>query len=64
MTLENAKAQAKRAKIPGIPLAIVKEGPHADEFAERDADGQSYGFCPAQAVSYLYKWGEVVETLE
>ena len=54
---EQAKAEAKRI---GLPLAIVREGPHADDFAEFDADGHSYGYCPVAAVPVLYKHGEKV----
>jgi hypothetical protein len=65
MTLQNATAAARSdAKKHGIPLAIVREGPHADEYAERDADGHSYGFCPVSAVPTLYKHGTVISTTD
>lgn len=44
-----------------IPLVVVEEGPHADEFAVRDAEGKSYGFCPVVAVPILYKWGIITD---
>jgi hypothetical protein len=65
MTLQNATAAARSdAKKHGIPLAIVREGPHAGEYAERDADGHSYGFCPVSAVPTLYKHGTVISTTD
>jgi len=65
MTRDNARAAAQEeAKKIGLPLALVKEGLHADEFADRDADGESYGYCPAEAVKLLYRFGEVVETVK
>lgn len=61
MTRQDATAEAQEtATKNGIEIAVVKEGPHADEFAERDADGESYGFCPLPGVPILYKWGEIV----
>lgn len=64
MTRDDArKAAQAEAKKHGVPLALVREGLHADEFAELDADGESYGFCPPGAVPYLYKYGKAVETI-
>ncbi len=54
-----ALAQADATK-NGVTIAIVREGLHADEFAERDTDGESYGFCPVPAVGMLYKYGSIV----
>jgi hypothetical protein len=65
MKLKEAIEQAKR-QLPKArgPLAIVKEGLHADEFTERDEDGESYGFCPIGAVKLLYRYGEIVEVVQ
>jgi hypothetical protein len=55
--MKAAQAEAARSK---VPIVVVKEGPHADEFAERDADGESYGYCPEGGEAILYKYGVVV----
>lgn len=51
------------ANANNLDLALVAEGPHADEFAERDPDGESYGFCPLPGLPILYKWGKHVATI-
>jgi len=56
-----AAVEAARLALPA--LCIVAEGPHADDHAEFDPDGESYGFCPPEAVAILYKLGRVVETV-
>ncbi len=48
----------------GLTMAVVREGPHADEFAQLDADGESYGYCPSLGVPMLYPHGVVVLTLQ
>ena len=65
MTRQQAtKAAAVEAARLGLPaLCIVQEGMHADEFAGRDTDGESYGYCTPQALHVLYKYGKVVETV-
>jgi hypothetical protein len=61
MTLKDAISLAKEtAKKLTLEISVVEEGPHADEFEERDADGKSYGFCATDSVSYLYRYGVVV----
>lgn len=45
-------------------MAVVEEGPHADEFAVLDDEGKSYGYCPVESVGILYRWGTVVATVE
>ena len=65
MTHANAKADAqKTANESGLEIAVVNERYHADEFAEYDADGYSYGYCPVDAVEILYSRGVVIETLK
>jgi hypothetical protein len=63
MTRANAKRDAMTRHNPGTLLAIVAEGLHADDHAERDADGESYGYCPPTAVPILYRFGRVVEVV-
>ncbi len=64
MKLNKAITEAiKIAKQNKIAMAIVSEGVHADEFAERDEDGESYGYCPAAAISTLYKHGKVIKLI-
>lgn len=64
MTREHARSEAvKTAAEYKTKIAVVREGLHADEFAIRDSDGESYGYCPLPALSILYKYGEVVETV-
>jgi len=64
MKRADAKAAAiKEAKRIGVPLALVREGPHADDFAEQDTDGGSYGFCPVSAVKLIYRYGAVIEEI-
>ena len=64
MKLEEAKEEAKSAAIKSkMPIALVNEGLHADEFAEREEDGTSYGYCPELAVPILYRYGTVVEVI-
>ncbi len=64
MKLNEAKNRAKQEAIKGnLEIAVVKEGPHADEFAERDQDGESYGYCPVLAIAILYRYGQVIETV-
>jgi hypothetical protein len=64
MKLQEAKADARAAAIKSkMPIALVNEGLHADEFAERDEDGNSYGYCPELAVPILYRYGTVVEII-
>jgi len=41
-----AAVEAARLALPA--LCIVAEGPHADDHAEFDPDGESYGFCEDQ----------------
>lgn len=64
MTRADATLAARResARV-NLALVVVREGPHADEFCERDADGQSYGYCPIAAKGILYPHGEIVETV-
>jgi hypothetical protein len=40
---------------------VVDEGLHADDHAVRDADGKSYGYCPASGVNTLFRHGAVVK---
>lgn len=62
MTKIDAINQAREeVRRHGFKLALVIEGPHADEFAEYDADGHSYGFCPVSHISVLYPHGTYVE---
>lgn len=62
MTRANATIAAQAESTASrLNLAIVREGPHADEFVERDTDGESYGYCPVLAVSTLYPHGERVD---
>ena len=56
-----AVVEAARLALPA--LCIVAEGPHADDHAEFDPDGESYGYCTPQALHVLYKYGKVVETV-
>jgi hypothetical protein len=64
MTMVDAIDGAESAALMcGAEVALVREGPHADEFAELDEDGQSYGYCPLVAVPILYKWGEILKTV-
>jgi hypothetical protein len=61
MTLELARIEAQReATRTGLTLAIVNEGPHADEFSELP----SFGYCPKSAVAKLYKYGTLIETVK
>jgi hypothetical protein len=61
MKLEDAKRLAREdAKKTFLRIVIVKEGPHADDFAEYDTDGESYGYCSVKAFPYLYKYGTKV----
>jgi len=39
-----------------VSMIVVLEGIHRDEHAPED----SHGFCPASAVSMLYRFGKVV----
>lgn len=64
MTRAQATQDAKTFVVNGGPMAVVHEGPHADDFAERDSDGKSYGYCPLHAVPTLYKYGTVVEIIQ
>lgn len=67
MTRAQATQDARTAKsfvVNGGPMAVVHEGPHADDYAERDSDGKSYGYCPLHAVQTLYEFGEVVEVIQ
>lgn len=65
MKRETAKQLAQEdANKHRLTLALVAEGPHADEFADRDTDGESYGFCKVGVVSMLYKYGRVVEIVK
>ncbi len=52
-------AEAESLKSQTV-MAVVQEGPRADDYAERDEDGESYGYCPLDAVPILYKHGTVV----
>ena len=64
MTLNEATGGAKRcASNYKNSMIVVKEGPHADEHAEFDADGESYGYCPESAKATLYPHGEVVAVI-
>jgi len=65
MTLKDAKAEAHQLSrtMTEISLAVVNEGIHADEFAVRDTDGNSYGYCPEQSVRLLYRYGTVIEII-
>ena len=61
MTRADAEAKAKHhAVTDGLDMAVVREGLHADEFAQLDADGQSYGYCPLLGAPMLYLHSEVV----
>jgi hypothetical protein len=64
-TLKDAVEGAEQAaRDSGLPIAVVDERHHADEFAERDPDGKSYGYCPEAALHILYPHGEVVRTVQ
>lgn len=65
MTRADATAAAKK-EVANLKLtiAIVREGLHADEYAELDRDGESYGYCLVQALPLLYRFGVVVDTIE
>ena len=64
MKLSDAMVQAAgSARRHDIITVVVAEGIHANEEAERDADGESYGYCPESAVPTLYKHGRVVERI-
>ncbi len=54
MTLADCKAWALKEKGP-ITLVIVQEGIYADDFAEYDADGHSYGYCTPEALDIVYR---------
>jgi hypothetical protein len=40
-------------------MAVVDEGPHADDYAELP----SYGYCPLDAAKTLYKYGKIVKVI-
>lgn len=64
MTRKDAQQFAQEtADENNITLALMAESYHADEFAERDTDGESYGFCPIPAIPILYKYGTQVATI-
>lgn len=64
MTKSDAISQAREeVRRHGGKIAIVIEGPHADDFAQLDQDGHSYGFCPDSHVSVLYPHGDRVEVI-
>lgn len=64
MKLSDARTEAAQAaKESGIQIVIVDEGPHADEFAERDTDGKSYCYCPESGVAILYPRGKIMPDL-
>ena len=64
MTKQKAIEQAQReAHKYNMSLLLVKEGIHADEHEELDADGESYGFCPPAALPLVYKYGTVVNVI-
>ena len=64
MTRAHATITAQRvARESQTPIAVVNEGPHADDFAEHDDDGHSYGFCPEDSVQTLFRFGTVVEVV-
>lgn len=58
MKLQDAKDGALGQSVKSSTIiVVVEEGPHADEFADRDEDGKSYGYCPEIAVHILYPEG-------
>ncbi len=58
--LDATKEAQATANETGLMIAVFAEGPHADEFAEYDTDGQSYAYCPEEAVSKCFKWAKIV----
>lgn len=64
MTKSDAIQQAREeVERHGGRIAVVIEGPHADDFAEFDTDGHSYGYCPEKHVALLYRYGTLVEVI-
>jgi hypothetical protein len=65
MTKANAITRAQEeANTHNVEIAIMREGIHADEYAELDQDGQSYGYCPANAVPLVYPYGTLIHILK
>jgi hypothetical protein len=64
MKLDEAKAEAmKIAKASRIPMSVVNEGIHQDEYEREDAV-PPFGYCPTPAVEKVYKYGVVVANFE
>lgn len=65
MTLKEAtECAVKCAQESGTPMVVAREGPHADDWAELDEDGESYGYCPRSAARTLYPHGQIITTVE
>lgn len=47
------------ARKDNVAMVVVLEGIHRDDHAPED----SHGYCPASAVSMLYRFGKVVATI-
>ncbi len=61
MTRAEAIKQATEiANKERITMAVVLEGPHRDEHAPAD----SHGFCPADAVPVLYRYGSIKDVIK
>lgn len=61
MKLQDAIKEATTVrKKHGYTMAVVDEGPHADDYAELP----SYGYCPLVSVKELYKYGKIVQVIK